>query len=52
MARQSTKNASLTREELDAQINEFLKNGGKINKIPSGVSGTEPSKGPKHIRIN
>lgn len=52
MAKQPSKKASLTREELDAQIDAFLKNGGKIDKIPSGVSGPEPSKGPKHIRLN
>ncbi|HEY9036013.1 MAG TPA: hypothetical protein VIM96_04800 [Pseudomonadales bacterium] len=51
MAKQSSKNASLTREELGSHIAQFLKGGGKIDRIPSGVSGIQPGKGPKHIRI-
>ena len=52
MAKPSNKQATLTREELDAQIEAFLKKGGKIDKIPSGVSGAQNGKGPKHIRIS
>jgi len=51
MSRPSTKKATLSREELDAQIAEFLKKGGTIDKIAPGVSGMQANKGPQHIRI-
>lgn len=52
MAAKSKQNATLTREELDKQIKSYLKNGGKIEQVESGVTGMQPLKGPKHIVIN
>lgn len=52
MSRSSSKQITLSREELDAQVADFLKKGGTIDQIPPGVSGMQGNhKGPKHIRI-
>ena len=52
MSRSSNKQITLSREELDAQVADFLKKGGTIDQIPPGVSGMQGNhKGPKHIRI-
>jgi len=44
--------ATETSESIQAQIEEFLKSGGEINVIDSGVSGRESVRGPKHITIS
>jgi len=41
----------LSRRELDSQIDAFLKQGGQIEKIPTGKSGVKEIKGVVHIRI-
>ena len=41
--------SSETREKIDTDVEDFLKNGGKITKIDRGVSGYQQS---KHIVIN
>lgn len=49
MSKQATPVNSQTREQLDSDVEAFLKNGGKIEKIARGVSGYQQS---KHIVIN
>jgi hypothetical protein len=41
-------NADL-RRQLDADVEQFLKSGKKIQQIPTGVSSQDYSKGRKHI---
>ena len=50
MAKKSTKTAAseLSIEELTAA---FLKSGGEIQQIPTGVSGQTNLSGPKHITL-
>lgn len=52
MARVLKKKPELTRAQLDEQVEAFLKNGGTIEKIPSGKTGIEQQKGPRHIKIS
>lgn len=40
-----------TRESIQDDIESFLKQGGKIEEVPTGVSGVVPQKGPRHIVI-
>jgi hypothetical protein len=46
--------ASVSSREINDQIKEFLKSGGKIQKIPNGVSGQPSGQLPtrKHIVIS
>ena len=53
-----TKNSSgkkntdkITRDDLENHVNAFLKKGGEIQQIPSGETGFQPNKGPRHIVI-
>jgi len=46
------KNAELTSDSIQAQIEAFLKTGGKINQIEKGVSGNTQMSGKKHIVIS
>ena len=41
-----------THESIAAQTAAFLKNGGKIDKIQSGISGQQKLTGPRHISLN
>lgn len=41
--------ASITSESIEIQTDAFLKAGGKIQRIASGVSGQQNIAGPKHI---
>lgn len=43
-------NAVATDESIALQTAEFLKSGGKIQQIPTGISGQSNS-GPKHISL-
>lgn len=43
---------SETSESIQSQIEAFLKSGGEIDVIDSGVSGRESMRGPKHITIS
>jgi len=45
------KSAVETSESINLQVEEFLKTGGQIEQIKSGVSGLEPKTGRKHITI-
>ncbi|WGL16623.1 hypothetical protein PVT68_17960 [Microbulbifer bruguierae] len=40
-----------SRETIEAQVQAFLANGGKIEQIPKGVSGQTNTSGPKHITL-
>ncbi|WP_421655090.1 hypothetical protein ACONUD_07715 [Microbulbifer harenosus] len=40
-----------SREAIEAQVQAFLANGGKIEQIPKGVSGQTNTAGPKHITL-
>lgn len=40
-----------TRESIAAQTEKFLESGGKIQEIPSGVSGQTTTSGPRHITL-
>lgn len=51
MAARPKKTAILTRDELEKDIHRFKNKGGKIEKIPSGVTGMHPHKGQKQIVI-
>ena len=51
MAKARKKVATLTREELEDQVDLFLRQGGKIEKVPTGVTGIQTTRGPRHITI-
>lgn len=56
MSKSSSKSAKKaasveTSESIDQQVQQFLKSGGKIQQINSGVSGQQDGKGPKHITL-
>ncbi|MCK7599147.1 hypothetical protein M0G74_17880 [Microbulbifer sp. CAU 1566] len=40
-----------SRESIEAQVQAFLQNGGKIEQVPKGVSGQTNTSGPKHITL-
>lgn len=44
-------NASVTHLSIEEQTAAFLKSGGKIQQIPTGVSGQTNLAGPKHITL-
>jgi len=53
MANKVKKSSSVTsRSDLDLHIAEFLKSGGKVQKIPSGVSGQTSTSGPRQIVLS
>ena len=39
------------REQINADVEEFLKSGKKITEIPSGVSGQESGPKSRHIKL-
>ena len=41
-----------SQEDLASQVEEFLKNGGKVQQIPSGVSGQTTTSGPRQIVLS
>ena len=41
-----------TRDDLEEHIAAFLKAGGKVQKIPSGVSGQTSTSGPRQIVLS
>jgi|TARA_B110000014_G_C19545287_1_gene291836 hypothetical protein len=41
-----------SRDDLEKHIEAFLKAGGKVQKIPSGVSGQTSSSGPRQIVLS
>ena len=40
------------RNDLEQHVAEFLKSGGKVQKIPSGVSGQTSTSGPRQIVLS
>ncbi|MAC70436.1 MAG: hypothetical protein CMP84_09540 [Gammaproteobacteria bacterium] len=53
MSNKSKKEAALsTRVDLEEHIAEFLKSGGKVQQIPSGVSGQTSTSGPRQIVLS
>ena len=54
MASKATKKEAVvsTREDLAEHIEAFLKAGGKVQQIPSGVSGQSSPCGPRQIVLS
>jgi len=53
MANKSKKSVPIaSRADLNEHISEFLKSGGKVQKIPSGVSGQTSTSGPRQIVLS
>jgi hypothetical protein len=53
MANKSKKEAATSnREDLTSHIDAFLKGGGKVQQIPSGVSGQTTTSGPRQIVLS
>lgn len=53
MANKAKKEAAVsTREDLEEHIAAFLKAGGKVQQIPSGVSGQTSTSGPRQIVLS
>ncbi len=44
--------AASSREDLAGHIESFLKSGGKVQQIPSGVSGQTSTSGPRQIVLS
>jgi len=53
MANRSKKMAAVSnRENLAKHVDAFLKAGGKVQQIPSGVSGQTSTSGPRQIVLS
>jgi hypothetical protein len=53
MANKSKKEAAVSnREDLAEHVQTFLKTGGKVQQIPSGVSGQTSTSGPRQIVLS
>lgn len=53
MANKSKKDAAVSsREDLAQHVDAFLKSGGKVQEIPSGVSGQTSTSGPRQIVLS
>jgi len=53
MASKSKREAAVSnRDDLEAHIKAFLKSGGKVQQIPSGVSGQTSTSGPRQIVLS
>ena len=53
MSNKSKKEAAVsTRVDLEEHIAEFLKSGGKVQQIPSGVRGQTSTSGPRQIVLS
>jgi hypothetical protein len=53
MANRSKKDAAVnTRADLAKHVETFLKAGGKVQEIPSGVSGQTSTSGPRQIVLS
>ena len=53
MANKPKKEAPVSsREDLEAHIEAFLKSGGKVQQIPTGVSGQTSTSGPRQIVLS
>ncbi|MDB0051517.1 hypothetical protein OAE08_04945 [Gammaproteobacteria bacterium] len=53
MANKSKKDAAVSnRADLAQHVDKFLKSGGKVQEIPSGVSGQTSTSGPRQIVLS
>ena len=53
MANKARKEAVVSsRDDLEAHVAAFLKAGGKVQQIPSGVSGQTSTSGPRQIVLS
>ena len=53
MANKAKKEAAISsREDLEEHIEAYLKSGGKVQQIPSGVSGQTSTSGPRQIVLS
>ncbi len=53
MANKSKKDAAVSnRADLAEHVDQFLKSGGKVQQIPSGVSGQTSTSGPRQIVLS
>ena len=53
MANKSKKDAAVSnRADLAQHVDTFLKSGGKVQEIPSGVSGQTSTSGPRQIVLS
>ncbi|GJM11738.1 MAG: hypothetical protein DHS20C12_01410 [Pseudohongiella sp.] len=53
MANKSKKDAAVSnRADLAEHVEAFLKSGGKVQEIPSGVSGQTSTSGPRQIVLS
>ncbi|MEX0963188.1 MAG: hypothetical protein WDZ52_03985 [Pseudohongiellaceae bacterium] len=53
MANKSKKDAAVSnRADLADHVDAFLKSGGKVQQIPSGVSGQTSTSGPRQIVLS
>lgn len=53
MANKSKKDAAVSnRADLAEHVEAFLKSGGKVQQIPSGVSGQTSTSGPRQIVLS
>jgi hypothetical protein len=53
MANKSKKEAVISnREDLALHVDAFIKSGGKVQQIPSGVSGQTSTSGPRQIVLS
>jgi len=50
-AKKKQRSATETSQSIEEQTKAFLKAGGKIEQINSGVSGQQSMSGPKHISL-
>ncbi|MDE0980689.1 MAG: hypothetical protein OSB11_01820 [Gammaproteobacteria bacterium] len=53
MANKSKKDAAVSnRADLAQHVDAFLKSGGKVQEIPSGISGQTSTSGPRQIVLS
>ena len=53
MANKSKKEAAISsRKDLAQHVEKFIKSGGKVQQIPSGVSGQTSTSGPRQIVLS
>lgn len=53
MANKAKKEAAVSnRADLEEHVEAFLKSGGKVQQIPSGVSGQTSTSGPRQIVLS
>ncbi|MGI9250092.1 MAG: hypothetical protein ACR2PR_02695 [Pseudohongiellaceae bacterium] len=51
-SRARKKEATASREDIEAHVSAFLKSGGKVKQIPAGKSGQTSTSGPRQIVLS